>query len=124
MLGVGDFINDVQPFTAPYSQSVYIPDYVINPHPRFAALTQNIRCRRGSKVNIKVPLFRDTNTPEFSTGKKSQLHSGIIEEDTDIHMDCQAFGMGMCCLVSVATCRLIVSDTVSSASDFPSHQCG
>ena len=32
---------------------------------RFAALTRNIRHRRGGKVDIKMPLFRDLRTPEF-----------------------------------------------------------
>jgi glutamate--cysteine ligase catalytic subunit len=64
---------------------------VINPHPRFGALTHNIRSRRGSKVDIRVPLFHDENTPEFlSTEKESPV--------PDIYMDCMAFGMGMCCL--------------------------
>mmetsp|Transcript_10386 Transcript_10386/g.19087 ORF Transcript_10386/g.19087 Transcript_10386/m.19087 type:complete len:966 (+) Transcript_10386:169-3066(+) len=49
----------------PISESVSIPDACINPHPRFGALTQNIRSRRGSKVDIRIPLFRDTRTPEF-----------------------------------------------------------
>lgn len=48
------------------SESDYISDDIINPHPRFGTLTANIRQRRGSKVNIRVPLFRDRNTPEFS----------------------------------------------------------
>ncbi|CAN0540987.1 unnamed protein product, partial [Scytosiphon promiscuus] len=34
----------------PIAQSQYVPDSVINPHPRFAALTANIRERRGRKV--------------------------------------------------------------------------
>jgi hypothetical protein len=47
------------------TESEYIGDEVINPHPRFGTLTANIRQRRGSKVNIRVPLFRDVNTPEY-----------------------------------------------------------
>lgn len=49
----------------PRTLSEYIGDEIINPHPRFGTLTANIRQRRGSKVNIRVPLFRDRNTPEF-----------------------------------------------------------
>ena len=49
----------------PRTQSDYIGDAIINPHPRFGTLTANIRQRRGSKVNIRVPLFRDVNTPEY-----------------------------------------------------------
>lgn len=46
-------------------KSKYVPDVCINPHPRFGTLVANIRSRRGSKVDIQVPLFQDTNTPEF-----------------------------------------------------------
>lgn len=53
------------PVGGPVTESEYISDKIINPHPRFGTLTANIRQRRGSKVNIKVPLFRDRNTPEF-----------------------------------------------------------
>jgi hypothetical protein len=49
----------------PRTESEYIGDDIINPHPRFGTLTQNIRMRRGEKVNIRVPLFRDLNTPEY-----------------------------------------------------------
>ena len=50
----------------PVTESNYIGDGIINPHPRFAALSANIRKRRGEKVNIRVPLFHDTNTPEYN----------------------------------------------------------
>ena len=49
----------------PITESEYIGDEIINPHPRFGTLSKNIRERRGEKVSIRVPLFRDTNTPEF-----------------------------------------------------------
>eukprot|EP00529_Nitzschia_sp_RCC80_P004694 CAMPEP_0113500224 /NCGR_PEP_ID=MMETSP0014_2-20120614/32191_1 /TAXON_ID=2857 /ORGANISM="Nitzschia sp." /LENGTH=940 /DNA_ID=CAMNT_0000394499 /DNA_START=349 /DNA_END=3171 /DNA_ORIENTATION=+ /assembly_acc=CAM_ASM_000159 len=53
------------PVGGPVTLSEYIGDGIINPHPRFGTLTANIRQRRGSKVNIKIPLFRDYNTPEY-----------------------------------------------------------
>ena len=34
MLGVGDFIDNPYPFSSADSASVYLPDYIINPHPR------------------------------------------------------------------------------------------
>jgi len=49
----------------PITESAYIGDSIINPHPRFGTLSGNIRKRRGEKVNIRVPLFRDVNTPEY-----------------------------------------------------------
>lgn len=59
------------------AQSALVSDRVINPHPRFAALTRNIRQRRGSNVDIKIPR---------ACG------------DGSIEMDAMAFGMGCCCL--------------------------
>jgi len=49
----------------PKTLSDYIGDGIINPHPRFGTLTANIRQRRGERVSIRVPLFRDVNTPEY-----------------------------------------------------------
>jgi len=57
----------------PQTMSEYIGDDIINPHPRFGTLTANIRQRRGDKVNIRVPLFRDTNTPEYAEFKTLSL---------------------------------------------------
>ena len=44
------------------AQSLFLPDEIINEHPRFGTLTKNIRLRRGGKVCILVPLFLDENT--------------------------------------------------------------
>jgi hypothetical protein len=55
------------PVGGPRTCSDYIGDGIINPHPRFGTLTANIRQRRGDKVNIRVPLFRDLRTPEYQT---------------------------------------------------------
>lgn len=47
------------------AESDYLPDTIINPHFRFATLTANIRERRGSKVDINVPLFKDAHTDPY-----------------------------------------------------------
>ena len=94
LLGVENCIFEPKAFEVPYSQSQYVPDYIINPHPRFAALTRNIRERRGKKVDIRVPLYHDLHTPEFKNRT-----NGNSKEIPYIHMDAMAFGMGMCCLV-------------------------
>lgn len=103
LMGVGRFYSPDLPFSAPYSESSLVPDFAINPHPRFGALTRNIMARRGSKVDIRVPLFHDRRTPEYLRQDapehfKVGEHISALEPDTDIHMDCMAFGMGMCCL--------------------------
>ena len=65
------------------ANSEYISDNLINPHPRFGALTRNIRARRGSNVNITV--------------------TGV--DGSSVHMDAMAFGMGCCCLQVTMQCR-------------------
>lgn len=87
LMGVGDFVSPSAPPGGEASESDFVPDTCINPHPRFATLTGNIRRRRGGKVDIRVPLYEDVKTPEFKSSK-----------DPQIHMDCMAFGMGCCCL--------------------------
>lgn len=104
-----------------YSRSLYIPDRAINPHPRFSTLTRNIRLRRGSKVDIHVPVFADVQTaedfavwPESRTrcdnsicasneaGREDDAYEKPSEANlrrtADVYMDCMAFGMGMSCL--------------------------
>ena len=91
MMGVGNnFIhnplnnnNNLLSPMGPIAKSQFIPDIMINPHPRFGALTQNIRLRRGKPVQIHVPIFRDINTPK---------------NENSIFMDAMAFGMGNCCV--------------------------
>lgn len=81
LMGCGDFVSPAAPPGGPASESSTVPDACINRHPRFPTLTANIRSRRGSKVDIRVPMFKDqSTTEEFAVG------------------DCMAFGMGCCCL--------------------------
>jgi len=64
------------------SQSSYIGDAIINPHPRFGTLTANIRHRRGEKVCIRVPLFQDVNTPEYKDLKTAAEFHGCCGGDS------------------------------------------
>lgn len=171
MMGVNDFTWPPTKPRGAVAESDYVSDDVINPHPRFATLTRNIRKRRTRKVDIRVPIFRDAYTPmpsdkdesehggeEIWNAEKSRplyeskraLSSSSLTEDATsstssdeevpraapprddadqdnesrhqhqphhrksssmtappppaepypgfIHMDCMAFGMGMCCL--------------------------
>ena len=62
-LGVSTFsTSPASPLGGPFSKSSFLSDSVISPHPRFGALSANIRRRRGAKVNIRVPLFMDSDT--------------------------------------------------------------
>ena len=98
------------PPNGPVALSQYMPDEIINPHPRFATLTRNIRTRRGSKVNVLMPLFIDTNTRSMlNTLGDAASAAGIryVSPVTDgketaqipmVHADAMCFGMGNCCL--------------------------
>ncbi|ORX59349.1 GCS-domain-containing protein [Piromyces finnis] len=64
-LGAKDFIYPphLPTPTSGSSQSLYIPDEAITSHARFPTLTANIRKRRGTKVAINLPIYKDTRTP-------------------------------------------------------------
>jgi glutamate--cysteine ligase catalytic subunit len=75
----------------PYSQSNYAKDVSITNHPRFFMLTKNIRNRRGCKVDVRIPIYRDEKT-NLTTATLDEPYPGFI------HMDAMVFGMGNCCL--------------------------
>uniref|UniRef100_A0A673MCE1 Glutamate--cysteine ligase n=1 Tax=Sinocyclocheilus rhinocerous TaxID=307959 RepID=A0A673MCE1_9TELE len=82
------------------SKSLFFPDEAINRHPRFSTLTRNIRHRRGEKVVINVPIFKDKNTPspfvETFAEDDGEAVRGALPDH--IYMDAMGFGMGNCCL--------------------------
>jgi hypothetical protein len=80
-----------------YTNSQFINDYIINAHPRFGNLAKNIRTRRGKKVEILVPIFKDKYTSFEKT--EDEPHPGYI------HMDAMPFGMGSACFqITVGAC--------------------
>ncbi|WFD02329.1 glutamate--cysteine ligase [Malassezia obtusa] len=109
-LGVRDAPFTDPPFEAkgPASRSLFLPDDLINTHVRFPTLTANIRKRRGSKVRINVPIYRDTNTPQPFVDPTIPYERDLFPEDAEaklgaalpdhIYMDAMGFGMGCCCL--------------------------
>lgn len=86
LMGVGEFTDPPAPPGGAFSKSDSVPDSVINGHPRFGTLTSNIRSRRGSKVDIRIPQYKDA---------KTALVDGKVP---DLHGDAMAYGMGCCCL--------------------------
>lgn len=91
LMGVGkfhmpftDYKDNTPNFTNKVTESLFIDDRLINQHPRFPTLTENIRTRRGEKVNIQVPLFIDKNTKSEIT--KEEPYKNMI------YMDAMAFG--------------------------------
>ncbi|KAI4464929.1 glutamate cysteine ligase [Holotrichia oblita] len=78
------------------TRSLFFPDDAIFPgHPRFKTLSQNIRERRGEKVAINLPIYKDVNT--VIPVDDSYLHSKAALPD-HVYMDAMGFGMGCCCL--------------------------
>ena len=104
VMGLPGFVmplDETQDMTqpGPVAMSDFFPDSIMNPHPRFATLTGNIRRRRGGKVSIKMPLFEDENTaatPAEAGVDANGVQQPSVEEG--IAMDAMAFGMGSCCL--------------------------
>ena len=82
------------------SQSRFVLDSTINTHPRFSNLVQSIRERRGEKVEIRVPLFKDERT-NMTEATEDEPFPG------EIYMDAMHFGMGQCCLQITYECSTI-----------------
>lgn len=109
-LGAGQFTTPGQATFGPVARSLFIPDAVINSHPRFATLTQNIRLRRGRNVAINVPIFKDARTPSPFTDPSmfdSRCDTQMDYRPDHVYMDAMAFGMGCCCLqVTFQACSI------------------
>ena len=80
-----------------FSTSKFILDYTTNPHPRFNGLVKSIREHRGEKVDIRVPIYKDTNT-NLTEPTPDEPYPG------QIYMDSMHFGMGQCCLQITYEC--------------------
>ncbi|KAM4772254.1 glutamate--cysteine ligase catalytic subunit [Rhinophrynus dorsalis] len=91
------------------SKSLFFPDEAINKHPRFSTLTRNIRHRRGEKVAINVPIFKDQNTPSpfIERFPNDSGDDATAAKPDHIYMDAMGFGMGNCCLqVTFQACSI------------------
>lgn len=108
-LGTKDeFATPHYPLSGERLRSQFLPDEIANPHIRFPTLAANIRSRRGRKVEINVPIFKDVNTPvpfkdptvDYDLHKwpeDDDVRNGAAKVD-HVYMDAMAFGMGSCCL--------------------------
>lgn len=119
LMGVGDFCRPGNlPPGGPISESLFLPDALINPHPRFGTLTRNIRKRRGKKVDIRLPLYQDIHT---KVNKDSRACKNYIvpsfdhlseETASEVYMDAMGFGMGCCCLQVTFQARDVIESRV------------
>lgn len=108
LLGVGKFASPWIDPDGPVSRSLFLPDNIINTHPRFPYLAANIRERRGEKVAINIPIFKDKQTPWPFHDPRIPWDRDLYPEDANardgsaqdnhIYMDAMGFGMGSCCV--------------------------
>ncbi|EER00419.1 Glutamate--cysteine ligase catalytic subunit, putative [Perkinsus marinus ATCC 50983] len=93
----------------PTAESILVPDEVITPHVRFQTLTKSVRARKGAKVAIAPPLYKDVNTVsqggiDFDPAvtpwelKKSGLDQSRDPLKDRVYLDATVFGFGQCCL--------------------------
>jgi len=91
------------PLSGDKLRSQFLPDEIANPHIRFPTLAANIRSRRGRKVEINVPVFKDEKTPWpfqdptvdydlHNWPEDDDVRNGAAKEN-HIYMDAMAFGM-------------------------------
>lgn len=74
------------------SRSLYFPDEAISTcYLRWGALTQNIGKRRGKKINIDVPVFKDKNT-------QIPVDGAPADKPDAVHMDAMGLGLSCCSL--------------------------
>lgn len=103
-----DYIQPYYPPSGPALRSQFVPDEIANPHIRFPTLAANIRSRRGRKVALNVPVFKDQHTPSpfkdptvdynlHHWPEDDDVRNGAAKDD-HVYMDAMAFGMGSCCL--------------------------
>ena len=103
-----DFTTPYYPPSGQALRSQFVPDEIANPHIRFPTLASNIRWRRGRKVELNVPVFKDKNTPSpfkdptvnynlHKWPEDDDVRNGAAKDDC-VYMDAMAFGMGSCCL--------------------------
>lgn len=108
LLGDRKSITPYFPPSGSKLRSQFLPDEIANPHIRFPTLAANIRSRRGRKVELNVPVFRDAKTPKpfkdptvnydmHNWPEDDDVRNGAAKDDC-IYMDAMAFGMGSCCL--------------------------
>ncbi|KAI5951492.1 GSH1 [Candida jiufengensis] len=114
-MGCNNFTSPSAKAIGPASQSLFLPDEIINRHARFPTLTANIRKRKGHKISINLPMYPDKNTKllDDSIPNNRQLFKSDKEPELGaskpgfVYMDSMGFGMGSSCLQITMQCSNI-----------------
>lgn len=89
-------------------RSQFLHDDMISPHIRHRTLCANVRSRRGRKVELNVPVYRDKDTPWpfrdptvnydlHRWPEDDDVRNGAVKEN-HLHMDSTLFGIAGCAL--------------------------
>ena len=79
-----------------------VQEYLVFPAQPEEDMSENIRKRRGEKVTMNIPIFKDVNTlspfREDLAAYGDDCSSAAAAKDDHIYLDAMGFGMGLCCL--------------------------
>lgn len=87
-------INEDEPRGNEITKSAYVLDADVTDGIRYQTIAKHIVERRGDRMDITIPIFRDENTV-WPWREKGVPHS---LEENQIHMDAMAFGASGCSL--------------------------
>ena len=98
--------NDAPRLSGTIQRSQFLCDDMLSPHIRYRILHANIRSRRGRKVEVNVPVYRDKKTPWpfhdptvnydlHRWPEDDDVRNGAVKED-HIYMDSTLFGFSCC----------------------------
>ena len=87
-------------------RSQFLTDDMVSSHVRYRTLHANIRSRRGRKVEVNVPVYRDKATPwpfhdptvKYDLDRwpeDDEVRNGAVKEN-HIYMDASLFGLACC----------------------------
>ena len=67
-------------------------------HPRYIATIRSVINRRGRKIGLNVPIFKDIKTMDPFIEKFNEEESNYSSKPDHIYIDSSAHGLGSCCL--------------------------
>ncbi|CAO3626798.1 unnamed protein product [Cunninghamella blakesleeana] len=113
-LGCPDELYPEYDTNGPLMESIFLPDQMIDHTIRFISLNSNIKGKRGAKVAINIPIYRDLKIrdsfmdPSLSLYKEDnnkKMHQVALPDH--IYMDSIVFGGSCCCLqVTLQACDI------------------
>lgn len=99
------------PSSSDEARSQFVRDDMISPHVRYRTIDRSVRSRRGRKVEVNIPVYRDRKTPwpfhdptvNYNLHRwpeDEEVRNGAVKEN-HIYMDSTSFGVYSCCALQV-----------------------